>query len=178
MATILECVNYNTNYSPSVEARSCPTKANNAGKSKYEVQTICAGHSKHGDPVISEIKSGDAIKADVINTLIGQINEEIKRRKQFSDYSNLIPIDTSNQNGYIVKAGDVCLASTMNKLYAAVQQMRNVADANNPAPNTIMQTNNPNPVIRTLKRLTSECLCYTDCGGYYVCNCHGYCNNY
>ncbi len=175
MATILQCVNYNTNHSPSVEARSCPTKANNAGKSRYEVQTTCVGHSKCGDIVISEITSGSAIKASDINTLITQINDEINRRKQFLDYSNLIPINTDDYN---VNPGDACLASTMNKLYMAVQQMRNVADANNPAPNTIMQTNNPNPVIRTLKRLTSECLCYTDCGGYYVCNCHGYCNNY
>jgi hypothetical protein len=56
--------------------------------------------------------------------------------------------------------------------------MRAVENGNNPTIGSIMETNNPNPLIDTLSALALDCICYTDCGGYSVCNCYGHCQNY
>lgn len=159
-------INYNRNYSPHIEARSCPSNYGLNRNTVYVIQSSCSQHSKRGTIKSINVNNGNLINAETINNLIDDINSELNRRNMGSSSLNKVNVGSETQS------------KIMRDIYNEIERMRTISNKNTPYNGSIMATSNPNPAIATLQSLAADCICYTDCGGYSTCYCYGYCNNY
>lgn len=159
-------VNYDAKYTPHIEARSCQSNYSSSTKNKIQtIQSTCTGHSK-GSTCSLTFTAGETITASKINQFIDYTNDELTRRGK-------------SQSG-ITKAsvGNLAYPNIIQQLNTAIESMRTISGKVTPYSGEIIRASQPTPALTTLKALMSECICYTDCGGYSVCYCYGYCNNY
>lgn len=166
--TQVSCGGYCASYTGGlkVEARH-PIATPNPNKKKVvqTIQNICVGHSISGTG-ISTVSKETRIDAATITNIQNAVNRELERR------------GLPNSSFTLVSPGQICYPNVISEINNAVSRMRTFS-ATNPTTGKIMTAStDPNPAIQTLNALVTECMCYTDCRGYSVCYCHGYCNNY
>lgn len=166
--TQVSCGGYCASYTggPKVEARNPIATPNPNTKTVAQtIQRVCVGYSANGTGVPT-VPAGALIARDTVIKLQYAINQELQRRSM------------SNSSFTPVYVDQICYPNIISEINNAIYRMRAFSATNPTTGNIMTASTDINPAIQTLNALVAECICYTDCRGYSVCYCHGYCNNY